>query len=55
MNVQVNLVEPGLTQNYANISNVGLQESVLTTQNVFETVPDLLRPVYLGLWGLGNV
>ena len=41
VDVWVDLVEPGPTQNHANTSNVGLQESVSTTQNVFEIVPNL--------------
>ena len=41
VDVQVDLVKPGSTQNHANIFDVGLQESVSTTQNDFELVLDL--------------
>lgn len=41
VDVWVDLVEPGPTQNHANTSNVSPQESVSTAQNVFEIVPDL--------------
>lgn len=40
VDVQVDLVKPGSTQNHANISDVGLQESVSTTRNNFELVLD---------------
>ena len=40
VDVQVNLVEPGPTQNHANTPDVGPQKSVLTAQNIFETVSD---------------
>ena len=41
VDVWVHLVELGPTQNHANTPNIGPQESVLTIQNVFKTVPDL--------------
>ena len=41
MDVWVDLIELGPTQNHANTSDVDSQESVSTAQNVFETVPDL--------------
>ena len=41
MDVWVDLVESGPTQNHANTSYVGSQKSVLTAQNVFESVSDL--------------
>lgn len=41
MDVRVDLIESGPTQNHANISYVGFQKSVLTAQNVFESVSDL--------------
>ena len=41
VDIRVNLVEPGLFQNHADISDVGPQESVSIAQNVFELVLDL--------------
>ena len=41
VDVQVNLVEPGPTQNHANTSDVYLQKSVSTAWNIFKMIPDL--------------
>lgn len=41
VDIWVNLVEPRLFQNHADISDIGPQESVSIAQNVFELVLDL--------------
>ena len=41
VDVWVDLIELGPTQNHANTSDVDSQESISTAQNVFEMIPDL--------------